>query len=87
MLAMLRRPVPSAAVAMTLTLFLPQSLTALEGPTSTPQADVAQDASAVALADASGRFAREAGRLVGVWEAQVTRRVCTPGSPSPPSGA
>jgi hypothetical protein len=42
---------------------------------------VAQDASAVALADASGRFAREAGRLVGVWEAQVTRRVCTTGEP------
>jgi hypothetical protein len=70
----------ATALVMTLTLVLPQAATMVQGATPQgTQSDLAQDPGSGKEASASGKFAREAGRLVGVWEAQVTRRVCATG--------
>jgi hypothetical protein len=45
------------------------------------QQEFAADAQEVRGGEHSRRFAREAARIEGVWEAQVTRRACATGEP------
>lgn len=75
-----RRQMTGAALAMTLTLVLPQALAAVQEQSQMIEPKFSQDPWPETQVQASGKFAREAGRLVGVWEAQVTRRVCATGA-------
>jgi hypothetical protein len=79
----LRRQAPRAALAVVLALAVTPALMAAQAPEieQPRQPEWAQDSSDGLRAGKSRRFAREASRIEGVWEAQVTRRVCATGAP------
>ena len=80
----LRRNLPAAAaLAVVLTLTVAQAATALQDPQTSPafEPESAPEWVEGAPAEVSRKFQRDAGRLEGVWEAQVTRRVCATGEP------
>jgi hypothetical protein len=77
------RQLPTAALAIVLTLTVLQAVTVGQelqtGQLAEPES--APESAEGAPAEVSRRFQRDAGRLEGVWEAQVTRRVCATGEP------
>ena len=79
----LRQHLPGAALAIVLTLTLTPALTATQEPpvAQSAQPELAQESPDTLQSEESRRFVGNARKIEGVWEAQVTRRVCETGDP------